>query len=162
VPCCSGNRFLLELSPLLGLLNGPRGSAVIVFARRRVVQYRLPSFSPTHVENSLGDKLLTAVHSKPFPLDPHITLAHKTPRNLRRMWSDLNRIDRAVIDWCVVRSVLQVESTNVLIDGCLFDSCYASKKGGGFHQEDGYVSVINSLFYNNVAGSTNEEAGETR
>lgn len=53
----------------------------------------------------------------------------------------------------------QVETSDVLIDGCLFEDCYASKKGGGFHQEDGHVSVINSLFYNSTVGSVNEESG---
>ena len=48
----------------------------------------------------------------------------------------------------------------MLIDGTLFSDCYASKKGGGFHQEDGYVSVVNSSFYNNTAGTGNEKAGE--
>ncbi len=48
----------------------------------------------------------------------------------------------------------------MLIDGCLFDDCYASKKGGGFHQENGNTSVINSLFYNSTVGSVNEENGE--
>ncbi len=53
----------------------------------------------------------------------------------------------------------QVETSDVLIDGCLFQDCYASKKGGGFHQEDGHVSVINSLFYNSTVGRANEESG---
>ena len=47
----------------------------------------------------------------------------------------------------------------MLIDGCLFDDCYASEKGGGFHLEGGQISVVNSLFYNNTAGSVNEERG---
>lgn len=60
-----------------------------------------------------------------------------------------------------VRPNPKVENTHVLIDGTLFSDCYASKKGGGFHQEDGYASVVNSSFYNNVAGSSNAKAGET-
>jgi len=55
----------------------------------------------------------------------------------------------------------QVVDSDVLIDGCLFDDCYASKKGGGFHQEDGRASIVNSLFCNNTAGSINLEKGET-
>eukprot|EP00752_Nemacystus_decipiens_P007772 g6941.t1 len=51
-----------------------------------------------------------------------------------------------------------VENTDVLIDGTLFNDCYASKRGGGFHQEDGYISVMNSAFHDNIAGSSNEEA----
>lgn len=56
----------------------------------------------------------------------------------------------------------QVEFTNVLIDGCLFEKCYASKKGGGLHQGIGQMTVVDSLFYNNTAGSGNSEAGESR
>lgn len=54
----------------------------------------------------------------------------------------------------------QVEFTNVLVDGCLFEKCYASKKGGGLHQGIGQMTVVDSLFYNNTAGSGNKEAGE--
>lgn len=48
----------------------------------------------------------------------------------------------------------------MLIEGCLFDDCYASEKGGGIHQDDGRLSIVNSLFFNNTAGSSNEEKGE--
>lgn len=54
----------------------------------------------------------------------------------------------------------QVENTDVLIDGCLFEDCYASKKGGGMHQGVGQTSVLGSVFYNNSAGSDNIEDGE--
>ncbi|CAN0138387.1 unnamed protein product, partial [Pylaiella littoralis] len=57
-----------------------------------------------------------------------------------------------------------VEFSDVMIEGSLFDSCYASKKGGGFHQGQGQTSVVDSLFYNSSAGSDNviaeEEIGE--
>ncbi len=96
-----------------------------------------------------------------FLQHPRTKLVHKAPKIYTAV-SDLNCFDLSGIDSCVVCSLLQVENTDVLVDGCLFDSCYASKKGGGFHQEDGYISVVDSLFYNNVAGSTNEEAGETK
>ncbi|CAN0008375.1 unnamed protein product, partial [Scytosiphon promiscuus] len=52
---------------------------------------------------------------------------------------------------------LQVEYTNVLIDGCLFDDGYAAKKGGGMHQGVGQITVTDSLFLNNTAGSGNVE-----
>ncbi|CBJ26637.1 adhesin-like protein [Ectocarpus siliculosus] len=49
------------------------------------------------------------------------------------------------------------EFTDVLVDGCLFEKCFASKKGGGMHQGIGQISVLDSVFYNNTAGSTNIE-----
>ena len=54
----------------------------------------------------------------------------------------------------------QAEHTNILIDGCLFEDCYASKKGGGMHQGIGQISVLGSVFYNCNAGSGNTEDGE--
>lgn len=53
-----------------------------------------------------------------------------------------------------------VEESAVLLDGCLFDTCYAGKKGGGLLQEDGQMSIANSLFFKNRAGSNNKEGGE--
>lgn len=50
--------------------------------------------------------------------------------------------------------------TNILIDGCLFEDCYASRKGGGMHQGVGQTSVLGSVFYNSSAGSNNEKDGE--
>ncbi|CAN0356022.1 unnamed protein product, partial [Ectocarpus sp. 12 AP-2014] len=50
-----------------------------------------------------------------------------------------------------------VEFTDVLVDGCLFEKCFASKKGGGMHQGIGQISVLDSVFYNNTAGSANIE-----
>ncbi|CAN0082894.1 unnamed protein product, partial [Ectocarpus sp. 8 AP-2014] len=49
------------------------------------------------------------------------------------------------------------EFTDVLVDGCLFEKCFASKKGGGMHQWMGQISVLDSVFYNNTAGSANRE-----
>ncbi|CAM9462085.1 unnamed protein product, partial [Ectocarpus sp. 12 AP-2014] len=49
------------------------------------------------------------------------------------------------------------EFTDVLVDGCLFEKCFASKKGGGMHQWMGKISVLDSVFYNNTAGSANRE-----
>ena len=46
------------------------------------------------------------------------------------------------------------------VDGCLFNDNYASKKGGGVHVGKGQVSVVDSLFFNNLAGSDNVESGE--
>lgn len=64
---------------------------------------------------------------------------------------------------CLSRTVparsLKVDGTDVLIEGCLFESCYASKKGGGMHQGVGQISILNSVFYDNVAGSDNVESG---
>ena len=45
------------------------------------------------------------------------------------------------------------------VDGCLFDDNYASMKGGGVHVGNGQVSVVDSLFFNNLAGSDNVESG---
>lgn len=56
----------------------------------------------------------------------------------------------------------QTEFTNILIDGCLFEKCYASNKGGGMHQGVGQITVLDSVFFNNTAGSNNAEAGEGR
>ena len=50
----------------------------------------------------------------------------------------------------------------MLLDGCLFDDNYASNKGGGVHMGNGSVSVVDSLFFNNLAGSDNVEDGEWR
>lgn len=55
--------------------------------------------------------------------------------------------------------MVQAEHTNILIDGCLFEANYASQKGGGMHQGVGQVSLVDSLFYDNVAGSENVEDG---
>ncbi|CBJ32402.1 adhesin-like protein [Ectocarpus siliculosus] len=52
----------------------------------------------------------------------------------------------------------EAKDSTVLVEGCLFDTCYASKKGGGLIQESGQLSVVGSLFYNNTAGSNNEES----
>ena len=46
------------------------------------------------------------------------------------------------------------------VDGCLFDDNYASSKGGGVNIDKGQVSVVDSLFFNNLAGSKNVESGE--
>ena len=46
------------------------------------------------------------------------------------------------------------------VDGCLFDDNYARKKGGGVHVGKGQVSVVDSLFFNNLAGSDNVESDE--
>ncbi|CAM9574874.1 unnamed protein product, partial [Ectocarpus sp. 12 AP-2014] len=53
---------------------------------------------------------------------------------------------------------IAAKDSTVLVEGCLFDTCYASKKGGGLLQESGQLSVVGSLFYNNTAGSNNEES----
>lgn len=50
--------------------------------------------------------------------------------------------------------------TDVFVDGCLFQECYAAKKGGGMHQFDGQVTVTDSVFYQNLAGGDNIMAGE--
>lgn len=60
----------------------------------------------------------------------------------------------------LARVVPQAKDSTVLVEGCLFDTCYASKKGGGLLQESGQLSVVGTLFYNNTAGSNNVESGE--
>ena len=50
----------------------------------------------------------------------------------------------------------------MFIDGWLFNDNYASKKGAGVQVDIGQVSIVNSLFFNNVAGSGNYESGERR
>lgn len=55
---------------------------------------------------------------------------------------------------------IQAVDTAVLLDGCLFDKCYAGKEGGGLLHEFGRMSMVDSLFYNNTAGSENTEGGE--
>lgn len=54
----------------------------------------------------------------------------------------------------------QARDTAVLIDGCLFEDCYAGKEAGGVFQDAGRMSVVGSLFYNNTAGSNNTDGGE--
>lgn len=57
--------------------------------------------------------------------------------------------------------VAQVESTDTLVSGCLFDSCYAGKKGGGLQQSDtGSLSVVTSAFLNNSVGVHSDDSGE--
>ena len=55
----------------------------------------------------------------------------------------------------------QAKRSNVSIDGCLFNGCYASQKGGGINQDVEKMSVMSSVFYNNVAGSNNVAGGES-
>ena len=50
----------------------------------------------------------------------------------------------------------------MFIDGCLFNDNYASKKGAGVQVGIGQVSIVNSLFFDNTAGSDNVESGERR
>lgn len=55
----------------------------------------------------------------------------------------------------------QGEATDLVVHGCLFEECYASKKGGGLHQGGGgKMSLLRSVFFNNSAGSVNIEDGE--
>ena len=54
----------------------------------------------------------------------------------------------------------QSEYTRVSIDGSLFNENYARNNGGGVHMGNGQVSVVDSLFFNNVAGSSNVDDGE--
>lgn len=48
----------------------------------------------------------------------------------------------------------------MLINGSRFEECYASQRGGGFHHENGKASVTFSTFYNNSAGSGNEDSSK--
>lgn len=48
----------------------------------------------------------------------------------------------------------------MLVDGCLFDECYAKRKGGGVSHKNGNMSVLGSVFYGNRAGGKNIEHGE--
>ncbi|CBJ33130.1 polymorphic outer membrane protein [Ectocarpus siliculosus] len=52
----------------------------------------------------------------------------------------------------------EAKDSTVLVEGCLFDTRYASKKGGGLLQKSGQLSVVGSLFYNKTAGSDNEDS----
>lgn len=54
----------------------------------------------------------------------------------------------------------QAKNSNVSVDGCLFEGCFAGNKGGGLSQDDGQLSVLSSVFYNNVALSDIEDDGE--
>ena len=56
--------------------------------------------------------------------------------------------------------VWQAKDSDVLVDGCLFEGNYANNKGGAIHHEDKHISVIGSVFYNNVVGSESEEESE--
>lgn len=48
----------------------------------------------------------------------------------------------------------------MLVDGCLFERCYAKRKGGGASLKNGNMSVLDSVFYNNSAGGDNIEHGK--
>ncbi|CAM9791978.1 unnamed protein product, partial [Ascophyllum nodosum] len=52
------------------------------------------------------------------------------------------------------------ENTRLSINSSLFDDNYASKKGGGVDAGRGNVSVVDSIFFNNLAGSDNVESEE--
>lgn len=54
----------------------------------------------------------------------------------------------------------QAEDSEVLIEGCLFKGCYASKKGGAVNQDEGQMSILGSVFYSNVAGTNNVAGSE--
>lgn len=54
----------------------------------------------------------------------------------------------------------QTNQTALVLEGCMFDTCYGGKEGGGLLHEFGRLSIVDSLFYNNTAGSGNEEGGE--
>ena len=56
--------------------------------------------------------------------------------------------------------VWQAKDSDVLVDGCLFEGNYANNKGGAIHHENKHISVIGSVFYNNVVGSESEEESE--
>ena len=58
--------------------------------------------------------------------------------------------------WCG-----QTEFSDLLVEGCLFDGGYANLKGGGVSQDNGYMTVLGSVFYDNVAGGNNLEHGES-
>lgn len=55
----------------------------------------------------------------------------------------------------------QARKSYVLVDGCLFEGNYAGNKGGAIHHQDGNISVLGSVFYDNVAGSENEHDSES-
>lgn len=48
----------------------------------------------------------------------------------------------------------------MFIDGCLFEGGYATIQGAGVSQDKGNISILGSVFYNNVAGGDNEKNGE--
>lgn len=55
----------------------------------------------------------------------------------------------------------QSNDTDTFIFGCLFEDCYAGKKGGGMTKRaGGKMSVLQSGFYNNSAGSDSVKDGE--
>lgn len=55
----------------------------------------------------------------------------------------------------------QAKDSYVLVDGCLFEGNYANNKGGAIHHEDKRISVVGSVFYDNVAGSESVEDSES-
>lgn len=55
----------------------------------------------------------------------------------------------------------QAELSKVIVDGCLFEECYAKRKGGGVAHKNGNMSVVSSVFYGNRAGGENIEHGES-
>lgn len=51
-------------------------------------------------------------------------------------------------------------SSNLLVESCVFEECFAAKKGGAIQHSIGGVTVANSTFWKNSAGSGNEYDSE--
>lgn len=54
----------------------------------------------------------------------------------------------------------QAKDSYVLVDGCLFEGNYAGDKRGAIHHDERNISVVGSVFNDNVAGSQNEKGSE--
>lgn len=63
--------------------------------------------------------------------------------------------------FALVDVLWQAKDSYVLVDGCLFEANYANHMGGAIHHDDTHISVVGSAFFNNVAGSENEEDSES-
>ena len=51
--------------------------------------------------------------------------------------------------------------SEVLVSGCFFEGGYARDRGAGISLGYGNISVLDSVFYDNVAGGDNEKGGES-
>ena len=54
----------------------------------------------------------------------------------------------------------QAPNSYVLVEGCLLERTYAGNKRGAIHHEQSTISVLGSVFFDNVTGSVSVEDSE--
>lgn len=77
-------------------------------------------------------------------------------------WSDcsLSALRYLTPPYVPTTSYPQVMKSDLLVDNCAFQDCYASLKGGAIKLSIGNMTVENSLFWNTSVGGNNVEGGK--